>query len=194
MIKASEDLFKDLQKGSQVVQVVGNPELEKQYPNLAGMINGEPVPLEQLAAECVSRHGKEVLKGEINRMVIGLAMKEKNIVITQPDIDAEIARAADSLGYVKKDGTPDVDAWLKSVLQEEGATLELYISDAVWPSVALKKLVEGKINVTKEDLSKGFDSNFGPRAEGTGDRLEQPTYRRTSVVGSSSQSQRSDIW
>ena len=165
LIKASENLFKDLQKGSQVVQVVGNPELEKQYPNLAGMINGEPVPLEQLAAECVSRHGKEVLKGEINRMVIGLAMKEKNLVITQPDIDAEIARAADSLGYVKKDGTPDVDAWLKSVLQEEGATLELYVSDAVWPSVALKKLVEGKVVVSDEDLQKGFDSNFGPRAE-----------------------------
>ncbi len=165
LIKASEELFKDLQKGSQVVQVVGNPELEKQYPNLAGMINGEPVPLEQLAAECISRHGKEVLKGEINRMVIGLALKEKNITIDQPDIDAEIVRAADSLGFVKKDGTPDVDAWLKSVLQEEGATLELYVSDAVWPSVALKKLVAGKVTVTEEDLSKGFQSNFGPRAE-----------------------------
>ncbi len=165
LIKASEELFKELQKGSQVVQVVGNPELEKQYPQLAGMINGEPVPLEQLAAECVSRHGKEILKGEINRMVIGLAMKEKNLTVTQPDIDAEIARAADSLGYIKKDGTPDVDAWLKSVLQEEGATLDLYISDAVWPSVALKKLVAGKVSVTDEDLQKGFESNFGPRAD-----------------------------
>ena len=165
LITASEDLFKELQKGSQVVQVVGNPELEKQYPNIAGTINGEPVPLDQLAAECISRHGKEVLKGEINRMVIGLAMKEKNLTITQPDIDAEIARAADSLGYVKKDGTPDVDAWVKSVLKEEGATIELYISDAVWPSVALKKLVAGKVSVTEDDLKKGFDSNFGPRAE-----------------------------
>lgn len=165
LVKASEELFKELQKGSQVVQVVGNPELEKQYPNLAGMINGEPVPVEQLAAECVARHGKEVLKGEINRTVIGLAMKEKNLTITQPDIDAEIARAADSLGFVKKDGTPDVDAWLKSVLQEEGATLDLYVSDAVWPSVALKKLVAGKVNVTEEDVNKGFESNFGPRAE-----------------------------
>lgn len=165
LIKASEDLFKDLQKGSQIVQVVGNPELEKQYPNIAGMINGEAVPLEQLAGECVSRHGKEVLKGEINRMVIGLAMKEKNLAVTQQDIDAEITRAADSLGYVKKDGTPDVEAWIKSVLQEEGASIELYISDAVWPSVALKKLVAGKIAVTDEDLNKGFESNFGPRAE-----------------------------
>lgn len=76
-----------------------------------------------------------------------------------------IARAADSLGFVKKDGTPDIDAWVKSVLQEEGATMELYVSDAVWPSAALKKLVAGKVNVTEEDLKKGFDSNFGPRAE-----------------------------
>ncbi len=44
LIKASEELFKDLQKGSQVVQVVGNPELEKQFPNIAGTINGEQFP------------------------------------------------------------------------------------------------------------------------------------------------------
>ncbi|MCC6510367.1 MAG: peptidylprolyl isomerase [Pirellulaceae bacterium] len=165
LIKASDEIFKELQKGSQVVQVIGNPELEKAHPNIAGLINGQPVPLDQLAGECVSRHGKEILKGEINRLVIGNALKQRNIGITQADIDVEIARAADALGYIKKDGTPDVDGWLKSVMQEEGATLDLYISDAVWPSVALKKLVADKIKVTEEDLQKGFESNFGPRAE-----------------------------
>ncbi len=165
LIKASEDIFKELQKGSQVVQVIGNPELEKLHPNVAGIINGQPVPLDQLAAECVTRHGKEILKGEINRMVIANALKEKNIVVTQPDIDTEIARAADALGYIKKDGTPDIEAWVKSVTEEQGATMELYVSDAVWPSVALKKLVADKVAVTDEDIQKGFESNFGPRAE-----------------------------
>jgi hypothetical protein len=154
-----------LQKGSAVVQVIGNPELEKSHPNVAGIINGQPVPLDQLAAECITRHGKEILKGEINRTVISDALKAKNLIITQPDIDAEIARAADALGYIKKDGTPDVAAWMKSIVEEEGATEELYITDAVWPSVALKKLVADKVQVTEEDLQKGFESNFGPRAE-----------------------------
>ena len=165
LLKASDEIFKELQKGSLVVQVIGNPELEKTNPNVAGLINGQPVPLDQLAAECIARHGKPILKGEINRLVIDNALKAKNIVITQTDIDAEIARAADALGYIKQDGTPDIDAWLKNILSEEGATLELYVTDAVWPSVALKKLVADKVSVTEEDLQKGFESNFGPRAE-----------------------------
>lgn len=165
LIKASEDIFKELQKGSAVVQVIGNPELERAHPNIAGLINGQAVPLDQLAAECITRHGREILKGEINRTVINNALKTAGIVITQADVDAEIARAADALGYIKPDGTPDVDSWVKSVLQEEGATFELYVNDAVWPSVALKKLVADKVQVTEEDLQKGFESNFGPRAE-----------------------------
>lgn len=165
LINASDEIFKELQKGSAVVHVIGNPELERSHPNIAGLINGQPVPLDQLAAECITRHGREILKGEINRTVINNALKAANIVISQADIDAEIARAADALGYIKQDGTPDVDGWIKSVLQEEGATLELYVNDAVWPSVALKKLVADKVKVTEEDLQKGFESNFGPRAE-----------------------------
>lgn len=165
LINASDEIFKELQKGSAVVQVIGNPELEKQYPNVAGLINGQSVALDQLAAECITRHGKEILKGEINRAVISGALKAKNIEIVQQDIDVEIARAADALGYIKKDGSPDVDAWMQSIVQEEGATVELYITDAVWPSVALKKLVADRVKVTEEDLQKGFESNFGPRAE-----------------------------
>jgi parvulin-like peptidyl-prolyl isomerase len=50
-------------------------------------------------------------------------------------------------------------------MEEEGATIELYVSDAVWPSVALKKLVEDSVQISNDDLQKAFESNFGPRAE-----------------------------
>jgi hypothetical protein len=39
------------------------------------------------------------------------------------------------------------------------------VDDAVWPSVALKKLVGGDVQVTDEDLQKGFEANFGERVE-----------------------------
>lgn len=163
--KAADEIFAELQRGSVVVKVIGNPDLEKANPNVAGIINGQTVPLEQLASECLNRHGKEILKGEINRVVLNSALQARNLVISQAEIDAEIARAADALGYIKKDGTPDVEAWVKNVLKEEGATIDLYITDAVWPSVALKKLVADKVQVTEEDMRKAFESNFGPRAE-----------------------------
>ncbi len=37
--------------------------------------------------------------------------------------------------------------------------------DAVWPSVALKKLVGEDVPITEEDLKKGFEANYGPRAK-----------------------------
>jgi parvulin-like peptidyl-prolyl isomerase len=165
LARAADELFKTLQDGSSVIQVVGNPELERQHPNVAGMINGQPIPLNQLAAECIARHGREILKGEINRVLLDSALKARSIEVTQADIDAEVARAADALGFIYPDGRPNIEAWIKSILEEEGATLELYIQDAVWPSVALKKMVADRVKVTEEDLQRGFESNYGPRAE-----------------------------
>lgn len=162
---AADEIFAKLQESSKVVPVIGNPDLEKQYPGVAGFINGQPVSKDHLASQCIARHGRPILRGEIDRLLLTTALKAANKTIIQPDIDAEIGRAADLAGYIKPDGSPDSAAWLNNIMQEEGVTLELYIEDAVWPSVALKKLVEDSVTVTEEDLQKGFESNFGPRAE-----------------------------
>ena len=66
---------------------------------------------------------------------------------------------------MKADGKPDIDKWLKSVTEQPGATVDLYVRDAVWPSVALKKLVGSKVEVTDEDMRKAFESNYGERVE-----------------------------
>ncbi len=163
--QSANEIFAALQKKSELITVLGNRELEAKYPGVAGYLNREPIPMEQLGAECILRHGRPILKGEINRVLLSSALTSANKQITQADIDYEVARAADSMGYLKPDGTPDTDAWLKSILEEEGATIDLYIQDAVWPSVALKKLVQDTVQVTPEDLQKGFEANFGPRAE-----------------------------
>jgi parvulin-like peptidyl-prolyl isomerase len=163
--ESANQIFAALQKKSELITVLGNRELEAKYPGVAGYLNREPIPMDQLAAECILRHGRPILKGEINRVLLSSALTSANRQITQPDIDAEVARAADSMGYLRPDGTPDTDAWLKSILEEENASIDLYIQDAVWPSVALKKLVQDSVQVTQEDLQKGFESNFGPRAE-----------------------------
>ncbi len=163
--ESANQIFSSLQKKSELVTVLGNRELEAKYPGVAGYLNREPIPMDQLAAECILRHGRPILKGEINRVLLASALTSANKQILQADIDSEVARAADSMGFLRPDGTPDTDAWLKSILEEENASLDLYIQDAVWPSVALKKLVQDTVQVTPEDLQKGFESNFGPRAE-----------------------------
>ena len=62
------------------------------------------------------------------------------------------------------DGSPDVAAFLKTVVERQGMTVEVYRRDAVWPTVALRKLTSAKVQVTEEDVRNGFEANYGPRA------------------------------
>lgn len=163
--QAANDIFAQLQQNSRVEVILGNPELEKKYPGVAAHINGQQMPLSYLAYECVNRHGRQILRGEIDRYLLADELKRSGRTILKPDINAEIARAADAAGYIHSDGSPDSNAWLTSIMEEEGVTMDLYIDDAVWPSVALKKLVEDRVQISNEDLQKSFESNFGPRAE-----------------------------
>lgn len=162
---AATELFGQLQQEARVQKVLGDAELTKQNPGIAAIINGEKVSLGVVAAEAVKRHGLEVLEGEINRKLLTQALRKAGKKVNDADIDAEIARAAQSVGYVRSDGSADVEAWLESVTSDGVATKEIYISDAVWPSVALTKLVVDDVEVTEDDLKQGFESSYGPRAE-----------------------------
>jgi parvulin-like peptidyl-prolyl isomerase len=61
------------------------------------------------------------------------------------------------------DDSPDVRGYLKMITQKQGISVEVYRRDAVWPSVALRKLTADKIKITDEDIDKGFEANYGPR-------------------------------
>jgi parvulin-like peptidyl-prolyl isomerase len=163
--KAADELFAVLQQNSKVVAVVGNPQLEQQHPGIAGFINNQPVARDQLAKECIDRHGRTVLRGEINRLVLTQALKKANLTVSEADLNSELAAVADSMGHIKSDGTPDIEAWLKRVKEEEDVNYNLYMQDAIWPTAALKKLAESEVQITDEDLKKGYEANFGPRAE-----------------------------
>ncbi len=163
---AATELFKKLQDHAEIVNVYNDAKLQQQMPGVAAMINGRKLTMQQLAEECIARHGVEVLQGEINRKILLQELKRRRLTVTQQDIDAEIARAADAFGYLKPDMTPDVDRWLKDMTDGGDArAIDIYIRDAVWPSVALKKLVGGDVQVTEEDLRKGFEANYGERVE-----------------------------
>lgn len=162
---AATDLFKDLQQRAQVVNVFNDPTLRQQMPGVAATVNNRQIMLDQLADECYLRHGKDVLEGEINRFVLQQELKRQNRSVTDRAIDEEIARAADAYGYLRPDNTPDVEAWLKTVTEADGVTVDLYVRDAVWPSVALKSLVAERVQITDEDLEKGFASNYGERVK-----------------------------
>jgi parvulin-like peptidyl-prolyl isomerase len=163
--QAADELFSVLQKNSQIVAVIGNPELQRQHPGVAGFINNQPVAIDHLSLECIQRHGRSVLRGEINRLLLTQALKAANTNVEEADLQAEIAATAEAMGYFNSDGSANTQAWIQTILEEENTTYPLYVSDAVWPSAALKKLTQHEVQITDEDLQKGYEANFGPRAE-----------------------------
>ena len=93
------------------------------------------------------------------------ALRTAGKKVTDADLKAEVANAAKTYGYVRGDGAPDVTAWMEAVTSDSKTTRHTYVSDTVWPSVALRKLIEDEVQVTQQDLTEGFESNYGPRAE-----------------------------
>ena len=162
--KVGADTFKALQKQAVVQKVFGDAEKSREMPGIAAIINDRRITLRELSEECIDRHGLEVLEGTINRHLLEQALRAKNITVSQAELDAEIARAAISMGKTTNDGKADMNAWIDMVVKEQHITYDLYVRDAVWPSVALKKLC-GEIKVTDEDLHRGFDANYGPRVK-----------------------------
>lgn len=165
LAEAADLIFKNLQEQTEIVNVYNSPELSQQYPGVAAIVGRRQITLRDLAEECIVRHGVGVLEGEINRILLQLEIERRGIQVTEEHLQAEIARAADSLGMLDDRGEPDVEAWLKYITEEDGVTVDLYVRDAVWPSVALKLLVESQIEVSEEDLEKAFEANFGERVE-----------------------------
>lgn len=160
---ASTELFEQLKQAARVEIVYSDPEKSKANPGIAAIINDRKITIRELAEECIDRHGVEILEGSIGRKLLEQACKRRNLVVTKQDMDAEVARAAVAMGKVTADGRPDVAAWIQEVNEQQGVPEDLYMYDTVWPTVALKKLVGGKVEVTSDDLQKGFEANYGPR-------------------------------
>lgn len=156
-------IFQDLEKNANYRTVLGDPQLQAQYPGVAAYINNTPFSMQELAERCIERYGEQVLEGLIHRRLLVQACKKRNIAITEADLNEEIARAAAATIGMKADGTPNVEEWIKRMTVDQGVTLETYRNEAVWPSVALKKLAGDKIEISEEDLQKGFEANYGPR-------------------------------
>lgn len=163
--KASGEIFKELQDRAKIVNVMNDPKLRKQSPDIAAFVNGRQISQKQLVDECILRYGRGMVETEINHRLLAQALKQRNLTVAQEALNAEIERAAEAFGYITQDGKPNVEAWIAAVTEQEGIGVKEYVSDAVWPTVALKQLVGDDVAVTEDDLTKGFEANYGERVE-----------------------------
>ncbi len=162
---AAGSIFQRLQAEAKIQSVYKDASLKESHPGVVAILNGQQITVRELAEECITRYGVDVLQGEINRMLLTQALTNQNKEVSQEEILAEIKRAADSRGYIDDQGNPDVQTWLEAVTSKDNVTVDIYVKDAVWPTVALKQLVSDQVQITEDDLQKGFESNYGKRVE-----------------------------
>jgi len=161
---AAVAMFKEMQAKVKVVNVYNDPNLSKQNPGVAATVDGKPITMRYLSEECIARFGVEVLDLEINRTLLRQALQKTGKSVLPADTQAEINKAARDWGFVK-DGRVDIDRWLNSQTGGDASKIPIYIEDVVWPSVALRKMVESTVEVKQEDMQKGFEANFGEKVD-----------------------------
>ena len=160
---AAAGIFTKVQESATIQNVQNNTELAKTMPGVVSTVNGDQITKQELGAECLLRHGEEVLESEISKLLLEQALAAAKINVTQQDLDAEMRHGAELAGVVDQQGNADLAKWIETVTTEQGVSKERYIRDSVWPSAALKKLTAQEVEVTEEDIAKGFEANYGER-------------------------------
>jgi foldase protein PrsA len=117
---------------------------------LAAMVNGQPVTRLQLVKELEKQGGKQVLESIITEKLIYQEAKKNNIIITQQDLDSELASIDEQL---KLQGT-DLD----TALAFQGQTRDDLTKD-LKIKLTVEKLISDKINITDAEINSYFETN-----------------------------------
>ncbi|QEH37589.1 Foldase protein PrsA precursor [Aquisphaera giovannonii] len=120
------------------------------------IVNDQVISRQQLADECVAREGKKVLETLINRAIVDQALKGQKKEVTAAEIDAEISNVAHRFGISR-------EAWLRTLDKERNISPAQYARDLIYPTLALRKLSEAKVQVTDKDLRDAFESQYGDK-------------------------------
>src|SRR5207245_6251504 len=117
-----------------------------------------PITREELGEYLIARQGAERVDLMINGRIIDRACQKKGIVVTDAEVHAALAED------LKKMNIPSVKDFIK-VLEKNKTTLYEYKEDVLRPKLALAKLCRGQVQVTEDDIHKGFEAYHGAKVE-----------------------------
>ena len=162
---AANELFERLGREAKVVNVIGDPELSKQYPNVAAMIDGKPIFLDAVVEMCLKLYAEQDLASMVSIALIRQECKKVGLTVSDQDVATDIwIRAAESTQPLE-DGSPNVKEYLRAEVAKYNVPEDYYKRAIVWPGVALRKLSEGLVKITDEEIQKSFEANFGEKVQ-----------------------------
>jgi hypothetical protein len=118
----------------------------------------EVITREELGEYLIARFGAERLEMLINKRIIDNACREKGVDVTEAEIDSVLTDDVKSLGVSKED-------FVKVVLKKYNKSLYEWREDVIRPKLQMKKLAEGRVTVTAEDLAQAYEAYYGEKVE-----------------------------
>src|SRR5262249_9888196 len=147
-------------KSGATVPIVGNPapsqdgNATSSQQSIVATVNGEEIHRQELAQECLSGFGKDVLETLMNKYLIMTYCDKQGIKVTKLGVEEEINRLA------KKFAIPR-EQWLQMLKDERGIKPEQYANDIIWPMLALRKIAAERIQPTQQEIDEAFETQFG---------------------------------
>ena len=123
---------------------------------VVAVVNGKEIPRKQLASQCLSRYGEDVLASLVNKYLIVQECQRRGVTITREQVDNEIATIA-------KQFSISPDRWVALLESERQISAEQYRRDIIWPTLALKQLVAEKLTISDVALQQAYESEYGPK-------------------------------
>jgi predicted DNA-binding protein (UPF0251 family) len=124
---------------------------------VVGYIYGnEPITREDLGEFLIARYGSNHLDTLINRRIIEHACKQKNIAVTDAEVEAVLDADLKPMNL-------DRATFVKHFLKQYNKSLYEWKEDVIRPRLMLTKLCGMSIHVDEADLKKAFDSEFGEK-------------------------------
>jgi hypothetical protein len=130
--------------------------MSPEIPSIVAYIYGNiPVTRDELGMYLVERFGKERTEYLVNRKIVEMACRNRGIVVTNAEIEAQIDVDLQSMGagLTRKD-------FENHILHRFKKTMFEWREDVVRPKLLLAKLVKPTIVVTEEDMTKAFEARF----------------------------------
>lgn len=114
----------------------------------------------ELGEFLIARFGAERLDFLVNRKIVELDCQAKGVTVTDPEVQAQLREDVQRFGPHMTIGEFE-----KQVLKRFNKTIYEWKEDVVRPKLAMAKLVRPTIQVTQEDLAKGFEGRYGPKVQ-----------------------------
>ena len=95
----SGKIFEELQAKATIENTLNDSEKGPSSPNLAARVNGRPITISEVRTVCVERYGRDVLQALLTGVLLNQALSRQELVVSQEDVEREVARAAESMGF-----------------------------------------------------------------------------------------------